>query len=145
LTKVELNSRYSEARKLGECLVGCEIISTHHDKVVSFISVFDGEFMIDEPIYTEDGDGYQVISEFYQTTNKITLDISTSKPNIYKLMEHGFEVDIRFSNGKVETYDLNDMDQKIELLEELRDSASQIKSINILDLDKLEGVEINDD
>jgi len=147
MTKLELNSRYLDAKNLVECfpLIEITIHTTSGEPMETKLTyVSQDKFNFIPRIHRFKIDN-QIFERTYTESDKITLDLSTSNPNIYKLMEHGFEVDIGFSNGKVETYDLNDMNQKIELLEELRDSASQIKSINILDLDKLEGVEINDD
>ena len=85
--------------------------------------------------------------EFYSeghimSSDKITIDTSKNQPCIYACMREGLSVDITWEDGSVRRYDLIFSDQCAHVLIGLGDL--NIKSIQILGLDKMEGVEVTE-
>ena len=119
-----------DGRKLASCFIGSKLVGFDEDRILVGV---DGRYQY--PFYVTDLCQYE----------EITLDLSTSQPCIYQCMKQGLKVEAYFVYGKggfsgVGTYDLSDIDEQRELLEMKK--LGYIKSIKILDLDKMDGVTI---
>ena len=125
--KLELDANYSDARKLGECFVGSEVEFPETGEGV-LEGIHDTRFLVVE---------YEIDYEMYLPL-KITLDLSTSNPNIWKLMEHGFKIEVKYLNYTT-NYNLDSLGAQSRLLRTFS-TFGEIKSIKILDLEKMQGV-----
>ena len=76
----------------------------------------------------------------YDSCSKITIDTTKNQPCIYACMREGLEVRVEY-DGQNEIFDFNYEDDKADFLIH-RIHLKNIKSIKILDLDKMEGVEV---
>jgi len=82
MTKIELDARYEDARKLSECFLN---VKTPSDS--ELIGTFRGRFIVMT---------HQRTSFDYE---RMIIDLTTCQPNIYKLMEHGFNISATISSG----------------------------------------------
>ena len=78
----------------------------------------------------------------YNTYRQITLDLSTAQPCIYQCMKQGLKVEVEFEKD-LDVFNLKYDLHKIYLIENIR-LYGEIESVHILDLDKMEGVEIEE-
>lgn len=132
MTKLELNASYEDARKLGECFVraNCETNSRAKADEKFFLAVDDIGFWVH---HFNQNEYCEVVD-----CRVITLDLTTCQPNIYKCIECGFKVEVAIGDITANEFDLSNFDHVITLLHFMK--HYEIKSIKILDLDKMEGV-----
>ena len=90
-----------------------------------------GEFFI-----FNGGSGPESIGE------EVTINLKSNQPNIYKCMEHGFKVEIDFKYLGLGQYDLSDWKRARILIKHM--AHDKIKSIRILDMEQMEGIELLD-
>lgn len=113
--------------------------------------ILEEEFLVSSKLtgFCDEGFHYQAFWEgensVYESNgiadDEITIDLETSQPCIYACMKQGFRVEITFEADCLdkETWDFSGD------LEYIGDTLmSEIKSIKILDLDRLNGVELID-
>ena len=123
--QIKLNAGYEDARKVAECYPKATTMFEAYGGATGyrpFIGIYDNLFVCH---YTGEFAEYQWI----------TIDTSKNQPCIYMCMKHGLTVEV---DGV--TYDLSKTLAKISLLE--YESMGEIKSIKILGLEKMEGVEV---
>jgi hypothetical protein len=134
MKKLVLDSRYLDARKLSECFVGCDVYVEDSHSPDHFVGVYGrGRFSVEGHAYA---------------LRDITIDLTRWQPNIYKCMEHGLRVEVvwKLKSGDYlgepegDMYDFSINYNKIEFIRTFSDW--EIKSIKILGIDKMKGVEI---
>ena len=120
MSLLELNSSQEGARKVAECYVGADTSEGYLGGISE-----DLGFLVS---------GFE--------SERITIDTSKHTANIYKCMEHGLRVEVEYTD-KVSGLDYKatwDFGRDVEYVGLLLDC--KIKSIRILGLDQMKGVEV---
>lgn len=129
--KVKITEVTPDTIKLASCFVGSKLVGFDEDRLLIGV---DGRYQY--PFYVTDLHQYE----------QITLDLSTAQPCIYQCMKHGLKVEVEFihQNGNwSKEYDLSIGEKQVELMMDcIEEYPDLLKSIKILDLDEMEGVEI---
>lgn len=128
MSTLKLNAEFKDARKLGRCYTSIKVDDIN-------------KLFIDVP----NGSPSRWYGYDYTGSTEITIDTSAHQPCIYACMKHKIDVEIEWTNGISsfsEEYTFNDLESTLEVFK-LMENLS-IKSIKILDLDKMEGVEVEE-
>lgn len=136
--KITLDASKQRARELAECFVGADLV--YVDEYVISCRLVG----VERSFYTETQ--MRGINLPYETQGKhdqITIDTEANQPCIYACMKHGFtvEVEIELVGGSWECWDFSrDLEDIGRFLTKLKKHS--IKSIKILGMDKMDGVEV---
>ena len=137
--QIKLNAEYEDARKVASCYVGVEVES----RVAGFLDSvsYDYENSVyvfrTQEIYV--GNSRRANWSRYKQ-DSITIDTSVNQPCIYMCMKHGLRVEVEDEYFETTQYDLSELDDKRDLMSDT--DLCGIKSIKILGLEDMKGVEI---
>ena len=128
MNNITLNASNEMHRKIADCFRGCKTIDSD-DLIGSYLCKFYNriEFVIHIPKENE-----------FIELQEITIDLDTCQPCIYTAMKHRLRVGIEFEEDKAFSYDFRDLGDQAESLCDM--IKYKIKSIKILDLEKMDGV-----
>ena len=133
MNNITLNASNEMHRKIADCFRGCEV------KVDCWGVLPRLELVGIEKNRNSRGIfGFVVDYSFESYTEEITIDLDTFQPCIYTAMKHGLRVGIEFEEDKAFSYDFRDLGDQAESLCDM--IKYKIKSIKILDLEKMDGV-----
>jgi hypothetical protein len=126
-------------RKITECYVGAEVkfYWGAESKIAPLIgNSINGGFVV------------QIKEDMTAFIDEITIDLDKNQPCIYQCMKHSFMVKVEWvdesGNYVNYIYDFSNTNDCKEFFDE-QPYVETIKSIKILDLDNMEGVEIDED
>lgn len=144
MSMLKLNADFEDALNLASCYGGATITQGDTTSILKGVDVENNCFIGDK-IYAPMGftseDDYQAI------VDEITIDTSVHQPCIYACMRDGLSVEVETINDEgrscYSNYYFNTNEGKIRFLDENGYLyCDKIKSIKILDVDKMEGVEV---
>lgn len=133
--KLVLNSNYEEARNLGKVFVGAEVELKGLFGQDGNIAVLDG--ITRSPMFICD---HPTLSHLYY--DEITIDLSKSTPCIYQAMKYGLKVEVEwdYKHKPNSLFDFSEYGAQSQMLRLY--GCYEIKSIKLLNLDQMEGIEV---
>jgi len=136
--KIKLDASNEKHRAVASCFVGCEV-EYPYNSVAHLTGIYKGKYLLSEyKDFEDDVDTY-----WLRTT--ITLDLTRCQPCIYACMKAGLKVKVeRFEHERIRMYDFSKGDEQLLFMDDHVGFSSAIKSIRILGLEKMEGVEVEE-